>query len=149
MKKKFFVLFLGLLLSLASSPALAYLCWNEPDAIEKSMAADLIFTGEAVQIDKMEKSDKELGTERTSVLFSVDKVWKGLNKDSDSYVTADTEALYEYDFKIGGNYLVYGYKIYNGRISMVGCPRIKLISEAKEDMELLGKPLFSFSGKKN
>jgi len=135
------IVFLVFLLALVSLPqkAYSYQCWASPGINEIIRDANAVFTGEVVQFDIMEANKEELGTERMNVMFEVNKIWKGLTADN-SFVNADVEKLYEYDFQIGKKYLVFAYKIYGDRLSMVGCPRVKLIEDAEKDIKALGKP---------
>jgi len=120
-------------------PAQAYMCWWGRDISDKARDADAVFTGEIVQIDDIGVEDEELGTSRSRILFFVDEVWKGLGRDQvEAFV--DVEGIYEYDFKVGESYLVYAYRIYDGRLSAVGCPRVMPISEVAGEVGSLGIP---------
>jgi len=139
MKKIMFSL-IGILLAFSALPAGAYNCCKEADVLDRMRDADAVFLGEVVQIDLIGKAEDELGTERMKVLFLASKVWKGVSAD-DGYVNVDTEALYEYNFARGQEYLVFAYKLYgDGRLSIVGCPRVRPASEAAKDIEDLGEP---------
>ncbi len=133
-------IFMFLAVAMASAPAHAYLCFPANNIEDYNRDADVIFSGELLSTEDMEASEEELGTPRTRAYFRVNELWKGL-PISKTRVTVDTEGLYGYDWKVGQNYLVYGYRI-NGdeRISVVGCPRIKNIERVKDRLRSLGQP---------
>lgn len=126
------------------TPAYAYKCWKTTDALDNLDAADAVFTGEVVEVENVGVDLKELGTTRANVLFSIERIWKGL-EDIDNEVYVDVESTYEYDFKVGKTYLVYAYRFSDNirRLSMVGCPRVERISEVVHDVRHLGAPLYT------
>ncbi len=122
------------------SPAHAYLCWDEKHPKQVLENADYVFTGVVKGISDLESSEEELKTARQSINFKIKDIWKGFNVNP-VFVEVDTESFYEYDFKLDTEYLVYAYNLYDGRISIVGCPRVKEVTAVAKDIRLLGNPL--------
>lgn len=124
--------------------AQAYQCRYEPAPEEALRDADAVFTGTVQAVVKQKpipKTKGGLGTSIVGVTFAVDKVWKGLTPN-DYKVPVLVEAFYGYDFKIGTEYLVYAYRIFtpDTTLSIVGCPRVRPVSEAGKALHQLGLP---------
>jgi hypothetical protein len=117
-----------------------YFCWRPADALDNLRDADVVFTGKVIQIDQWKKDKNELNTPRLNVYFEVEDIWKGIPA-GEQYIQADTETKYKYRFEKDQTYLVYAYKMYPNRISMVGCPRIKQVGDVRKDLLWLGQPI--------
>ncbi len=137
---------IALSLFFVSPNAQAYECWLSRDAREYKKDADAVFIGEVKSVSDLGASKEELGSKRYNVLFKLIKSWKGIAQEADD-INTDFESLYDYDFQVGEEYLIYAFNIYEGRLSMVGCPRIKIIENAESDIRKLGEPEFIFIDK--
>lgn len=144
--RKFFTAVFFVAAIVASAPAHAYFCWGDDsrDPRDVMRDADVVFTGTVEKLESMGISPDELKTERTNIVFRLRRVWKGITAEDGQTLNADTEAFYEHDFKVGERYLVYGYRIYDGRISIIGCPRIHKVMESEKAIRQLGKAIFDY-----
>ena len=148
MRKRLFPAFLLALLLVFVAPARAeaYFCWNAgaQDPQNAPDQADVVFTGTVRELQPMGIDPNEMHTPRTNIVFQVERVWKGLTKETGRKVNADTEAFYEYDFQVGQAYLVYGFHLYPARISIVGCPRVQTKEQVAAEIEALGDPIVDY-----
>ena len=121
----------------------AYTCWGwTPDQAKTvKKDADVVFVGKISNISTLESDDTTIGDHKFLITFSKKAVWKGdIKKDS---LIVNVDSVYKYDFQLNSMYLVYGYKIHNDdTISVVGCPRAKLISNSIREIGYLGKAIF-------
>lgn len=148
----------GLCYFLASSSAhaLQYCqCNDEPelpyDALNRAFA---VFTGEVISIYR------EFNPDRTRVKFRVEQSWKGARRSTISVFTSGTDAVAlfregitcGYRFTVGERYLVYSFRKRNqtGLSYVSDCSRTRRLSEAGEDLAVLGLPEWDFTtGEKN
>jgi hypothetical protein len=127
--------------SFTAAPAHAYLCWHDQSPLQTKDNADYVFLGKVIGLSNWGKTSSELNSTRQRITFETSSVWKGLTEE-DTVVEADTEALYQYKFKKDESYLVYGYKLYANRVSLVGCPRVEDENTAARAVRQLGEPIF-------
>ncbi|MCB2081593.1 MAG: hypothetical protein KDD76_03080 [Rickettsiales bacterium] len=139
---RFFLFLMAILLTGVAQSALAYEC-RFPATIKEIMRdADAVFTGKVTKITKGKPLSKEnggLGTPVQDITFAIDHIWKGLEKKPES-IRVRTETFYDYHFKKGERYLVNAYQIYSPdtTLAIVGCPRVRTVQEAAQDILRLG-----------
>ncbi|MFD1017611.1 hypothetical protein [Thalassobacillus hwangdonensis] len=93
---------------------------------------DAVFFGEVMDISSSMFSSGEV-----TVLFEVDRVWKGVNQTEVKVVTKEQEASCGYNFAVGARYLVYASA--DGDDWKTGlCEGTKHLNEASGDIRELG-----------
>lgn len=129
MRKLFFILFF----LFGAFGAQAQCECDLPESTEAAIEeADLIFVGEAVNLQTNWMSGG------WKIAFQVDSTWKKTN-GSMSVVHTDWAHECGYEFELGKKYLVYASK--KRSVKTHRCSGTKLLSEASEDLSLLGKGL--------
>jgi hypothetical protein len=120
---------------LCAAPALACKCM--PQSAADSLAqAVAVFEGEVVEL-------REPGPEKTgpaaqrAVKLAVVRAWKGVEGEAVDVLTPSDGAACGYTFVQGRSYLVYASADSDG-LRVVSCSRTRPISEANEDLVLLG-----------
>ncbi len=128
---------------LSISPSIGYACsCLEPPAVEEALErSKAVFMGKVIEI----KEQKILGGGTTNrILFEVVKTWKG-ESQSQIFITTGQPGAGDcgYDFRKGEEYLVYANRTsiygYNVDLSTVVCDRTNKLSEAEDDLVLLGE----------
>jgi hypothetical protein len=106
------------------------------DALVKLNRSNAVFTGKVIEVGGTSKFDFGRLREYT---FQVDQAWKG--------VTTNTVTIYSYDgssascgfsFTKGETYLVYTNEAQDGRLQTNLCNGNVMLSQAGEDLNLLG-----------
>jgi len=129
--------------SISVDTAHAYTCWGwTPDqARTVKRDADSVFIGKITNISTVDSNEDTIGDHKFSIKFTAKAIWKGdVNRKT---IIVDVDSAYKYDFQLNGMYLVYGYKIHNDdTISVVGCPRVKLLGNSVKEVGHLGEALY-------
>ena len=101
------------------------------EAQKKSQA---VFTGKVLEIT--EPSDQEF----LLVTIRVESNWKGAEGHTTVIATGKGGGDCGYPFRVGRKYLIYAYQANDGQLSTNVCLRTALLSDAKKDVAVLGKP---------
>jgi hypothetical protein len=80
------------------------------------------------------------------VTLTAKRVWKGVESEEVSVLTASNGAVCGYPFAEDSTYLVYGYRKGTDPLRVSLCSLTKPIDQAKADLAHLGKPTRSFTG---
>lgn len=111
-------------------PAYACSCVRPPAPNQALANAAVVFSGRVTNIERVKG--------RLNVTFRVDKHWKGTPGQSLTVQTSATTATCGYPFKVGQTYLVYADRRQGG-LQTNQCSRTTLLSQAAEDLSVLGK----------
>lgn len=103
-----------------------------------------VFTGEVIAIE-MNTATRFGGLE---VTLRVKQMWKGDPSEELKVHTAGSSAACGYSFGEGTTYLVYAVRDDADPLRVSLCSRTAPISQAKEDLDFLGKPTHTFDAKK-
>ncbi|MEJ7849250.1 MAG: hypothetical protein WKF92_14300 [Pyrinomonadaceae bacterium] len=96
-----------------------------------------VFVGEVTEIIAPKTaSGEEAWT--AEVRFKVLQTWKGVTTETVSVFTANRCCICGYKFAVGERYLVYAYSSDEDWATSF-CTRTKILSEADEDLKVLGK----------
>ncbi len=134
-----------ILVALYVQPAHSYNCWLQQHPYYQLQDADVVFAGKVEAVTEIGRDMNELGTTRYQITAKPYDVWKGLTPD-DNKVLMDVESFYGYDFQPESFYLFFGYRIYPDRITLIGCPRIKLLNlEVYSTLRSIQKPVFALA----
>jgi len=73
------------------------------------------------------------------VKFRIERLWKGNLSDEVTIITGHGGGDCGYRFEVGESYLVYAYGSDENRLGTNICQRTKKLSDAREDLRILGK----------
>lgn len=134
-------------LTLFTLPAISYACSCEvpPSVEEEVQRKTAVFSGKVINITEQSKQSKggiQSTADPMAVLFEVTSTWKGVNETQVLIYTATSSASCGFNFRLGGKYLIYAYgENEKGELITGICDRTALISEATEDLAVLGEGL--------
>ncbi len=129
------MVFIGLLPRDVSACSCAY-----PDSVKAELdRKTAVFTGKVIDIVE-EKQSIALNSsaDPIKVLFEVNESWKGVNSSQTIVRTARDDASCGYEFEKNKEYIVYAYGD-NDNLETGYCERTTLLSDASEDLEILGQ----------
>ncbi|RIW34649.1 hypothetical protein D3H55_09035 [Bacillus salacetis] len=123
------------------NPANACSC-IEPLSVEDELArSEAVFSGKAVKVTDKEAGFRKSGLKR--IIFEVHETWKGASDSQILITTGSGGGDCGIEFREGEDYLVYARQsdMYGGSGDLVTimCDRTAKLTEAVEDMELLGE----------
>ncbi|MEY2933246.1 MAG: hypothetical protein RL033_3995 [Pseudomonadota bacterium] len=132
----------GALLGVAATPKDAVACSCGYPEVESSLRnADVVFEGTVQGLP--EPVQAPLGydgyTGAVRFRFQVARYYKGQRGSEAALYTIDQGTACGRDFDFRGTYLVYGGVLENGLLTDSLCSRTRLLSEAAEDLALLGE----------
>ena len=143
--RKFILLIFGIIICLFLSQTISLACSctappknkTEKQLIElEQKRSKAIFAGEVVEIVVPKTPSGEL-EQFAEVRFKVQRMWKGLKTEEVKVSTANVCCICGYEFKVGESYLVYANG--NENLSTDTCTRTKRLSDAGNDLKVLGK----------
>ncbi len=141
-------------------------CRLPPPPLEALARADVVFAGTVIEVDEhpleiLERGDTlEFPLSPFRTKFKVDRPWKGVDGEETIVITQELTTC-EYRFELGKDYLVYGYlgwinfsdeeeeafvdlDLADGEFLQTSiCRRTRLLAEAPEDLEALGRSSFT------
>jgi len=121
--------------SLWTAPALACKCMPQSPADSLAQAV-AVFEGQVVELRDGEPEKGGPAADR-AVKLAVVRAWKGVESETVDLLTPSDGAACGYNFTRGASYLVYASADSSG-LRVVSCSRTRPISEAGEDLRLLG-----------
>ncbi|MEY4550255.1 MAG: hypothetical protein RL685_6450 [Pseudomonadota bacterium] len=133
----------GVLLGVAATakPAAACSCAGYPEVESSLRDADVVFEGTVLALP--EPVQAPLGYDRYTgavrVRFQVARYYKGQRGSEVALYTIDQDSACGRYFDFRGTYVVYGRVLENGLLTDSSCSRTRLLSEAAEDLALLGE----------
>ncbi|HEY0074500.1 MAG TPA: hypothetical protein VGB77_10385 [Abditibacteriaceae bacterium] len=106
----------------------------------------IVFAGRVVSIRQVSEDSEPPGQNyiMNEVSFIMAKLWKGSPQRFISVRTWPNEASCGYPFKVGKNYLVYA-RHWKSQNHTNYCSPTKQLAQAKEDLVLLGPPIYTFN----
>ncbi|HJP40138.1 MAG TPA: hypothetical protein QGF35_00315 [Dehalococcoidia bacterium] len=117
-------------LALRLSPAFACSCAAPGSTAVALAQSAAVFRGTVEEIDRSQ-------TFNISVRFDVTESWKGVQPGRVDLLTAQGEGGCGFDFREGGEYLVFAY-VANGLLETSLCSRTVAVSDASDDLLALG-----------
>lgn len=139
MRSTLFFVLGALLCGLATLPATAHACkCMLPTPEQAREAAPLIFEGRVSAIEDVPaKPEEGVGTKR--VTLALVRTWKGLeSKESVVVSTSASSASCGFMFEPNTSYLVYAAEGEGGVIEVSGCSRTRAMTDAADDLAVLG-----------
>ena len=133
------VLSLGLmaLIVFSAQSALACSCAPPPPPKKALEAAQAVFLGKVIKIEK--PADKNRGFGAVTITFEVSTNYKGVKTKQVTVRTASSGAACGYGFAKGNSYLVYCYSSDKGKtLSTNICTRTRTKKNAKADIKAIG-----------
>ena len=130
-----FLIFIGLFPRQASACSCAY-----PESVEDELnRKTAVFSGKVIKMeDENKRSYIQSSADPIEVLFEVNESWKGVETSQVIVSAARSSASCGYEFELDKEYIVYAY----GEIDHLEtglCERTALLSEAGEDLAILGQ----------
>lgn len=121
------------------SKSFACSCAKPGNAIEElNRDGTSVFSGRVIKkVDQSKLDMIQSSADPISVLFQVDKTWKGVDQSQVIVKTARSSASCGYEFTLNEKYLVYA-SDRNGELKVNICSRTQAIEDAQDDLELLG-----------
>lgn len=114
-------------------------CAESPAVHEELDRSDAVFSGKVLSV----KEKKQISGYRSkSVLFEVDRTWKGPETTQIMIATGLGGGDCGYDFKEGREYLIYAHEsnMYGAKsLASIICSRTSELNDAQEDLSVLGK----------
>jgi hypothetical protein len=144
-RKICFILFLSFV-GLLFAPSIAFACSCSLPPIGKTETqliklerkkSQAVFSGKVIEIIAPKTASGEEAWV-AEVRFKVMQTWKGVTTETVSVFTANICCICDYNFDVGERYLVYAYSADDNLATSI-CRRTKLLSEAGEDLKVLGK----------
>jgi hypothetical protein len=132
-------------LTVYASPLGACSCIEPPPPKDALKEADCVFIGKLVSYDYLDTNMRhsKFGSSATQYrhIFAVEKLWKGLVKDTIEIICGRDGASCGYYFREDQRYVVYAYKGRKDSTRLVTslCTRTRSISRATEDLKDLGE----------
>ncbi len=120
-------------LHLTAMPATACSCVESTPA-QAFDRADLVFVGVATEMKVRSGLFGQSSIDPTTVVFTVNEVWKGPRQESITIKTVRSEVSCGFEFAIGVRYLVYAR---DGQTGL--CDRTALAVRSQEDLAALGE----------
>lgn len=136
MKSLIFFLILFVFLMFGSNTILACSCLPAKSAAQELKQSTAVFSGKVVKIKRHKQADNIFAS--VEVVFSIQKVWKGVKKKTVSVFTSSNSAACGYSFRENQTYLVYANGNDEGKLSTSICSRTKRLKDAREDLKELG-----------
>ncbi|WP_404450677.1 hypothetical protein LG329_09935 [Virgibacillus necropolis] len=122
-------------------PSKSFACsCAEPGTVTEVLNRDgaTVFSGRVVKkVDQSKLDMLQSSADPISVLFQVDKTWKGVNQSQVIVKTARSSASCGYEFTLNERYLVYASER-DGELNVNLCSRTQSITDAQADLEVLG-----------
>ena len=129
----------GALVLAPACPAYACSCIPAAAPLDALAEATAVFEGEVLGIATPDPVEGVFSSADTvEVTFHVEQVWKGEVAGVTSLFTAASSASCGFEFQTGQSYIVYA-RSADGQLQASLCSRTRLIEQAGEDMEALGK----------
>ncbi|MFT4414928.1 hypothetical protein ACLM5H_13795 [Fredinandcohnia humi] len=114
-------------------------CANPESVKDELNRKTAVFSGKVIDlVDKNKYSYIKSSADLVQVLFEVNESWKGTNASQVIVSTARSGASCGYEFELNKEYIVYAYGD-KDNLETGFCERTALLSEASEDLDILGK----------
>ncbi len=139
-KSALFVLIIFSLFTFFQTPN-AFACSCTPPSVEGVLSSsDAVFSGKVNKIKYLDDPQQVSPEPRIIVTFDVSQWWKGQNeKQAVLHTVYNTSTCNGYRFKENEEYLVYASKQEDGTLGTSVCSRTNVLTQATEDIALLGK----------
>nr|WP_304219282.1 hypothetical protein [Fredinandcohnia onubensis] len=130
-----FLIFIGLFPRQASACSCAY-----PESVKDELnRKTAVFSGKVIKMeDENKRSYIQSSADPIEVLFEVNESWKGVETSQVIVSAARSSASCGYEFELDKEYIVYAYGE-NDHLETGLCERTALLSEAGEDLAILGQ----------
>nr|WP_309099617.1 hypothetical protein [Fredinandcohnia onubensis] len=130
-----FLIFIGLFPGQASACSCAY-----PESVKDELnRKTAVFSGKVIKMgDENKNSYIQSSADPIEVLFEVNESWKGVETSQLLVSAARSSASCGYEFELDKEYIVYAYGE-SDNLETGLCERTALLSEAGEDLEILGQ----------
>ncbi|KOO52009.1 hypothetical protein [Viridibacillus arvi] len=141
-EKRIVILIVMLFISVLIYPIdKGYACsCSQPDPPKEALkGSSAVFSGKVIDtVDRNKNNVIQSSADPITILFDVDKSWKGVDQTQVIVYTERSSASCGYGFSLNEKYLVYAYEE-NGELRVNACSRTAPLSGAKEDIQALGK----------
>jgi hypothetical protein len=129
--KKFMLLgiflFGALFMSLGNTYACS--CMMPADALSSLESSDAVFSGKVSRISE--------GDRQNTIVFDVNKTWKGTDAKTLQVITSKSSASCGYNFEEDTEYVVYSYTNEDDKLSVSLCSRTAEITSENTDVQAL------------
>lgn len=124
------------LVTLSPDKAVACECQASGPPCQNAFRVDAVFVGTARAMSTIPRTPNSPSLHRV-VVFTIERAFRGVQDALVEVTTGMGGGDCGYAFKVGERYVVYAYKMNDGRLGTGTCTRTRLVSQAADDLAFL------------